>query len=145
MSLHAHLEKALATVPFLATLGIRVEEARPGHVVLRLPYRDENTSHAGTVHSAALFAVGEFAASVALGTHPRLGTLTQLVKVTQIRYVLPTAKDVTAHATVTPEMVETVQDGLEKAGRALLEVPVQVLDGHGNDVADLLVGFAFRT
>ena len=50
---------------------------------------------------------------------------------------------ITAHATLTPEMLEAVKAGIV-AGEARLEVPVKVLDGHGKDVAELVSHFAFR-
>ena len=39
----AALDQTLRTVPFLSTLGVRVEEARTGHIVLRLPLGDATT------------------------------------------------------------------------------------------------------
>lgn len=139
----ALLDQALQQVPFLSTLGIRVEESRPGHVVLRLPHGRAVCNHAGALHTAAIFAVGEVAAAVALATHPVLSRVQQLQKSTRIKYYLPAAKDVTAHVTVNDEMVRRVQDGLS-AGRVDLELPVKVLDGHGNDVAELVSKFSFR-
>lgn len=137
------LDRALRQVPFIATMGVRVEEARPGHLVLRLPYDKRVTNHAGALHTAAIFACGELAAAVVLATHPELGQHAHLLKSTKIKYFLPSSKDVTAHATVTDEMVAAVIDGL-KTGNASMELPIKVLDGHGNDVAELAAHFAFR-
>jgi len=138
MSLAA-LDRALKQVPFIDTLGIRVEEARTGHVVLRLPFDEMVCNHSGALHSAALFAVGELAAAVALGTHPGLADHMHLQKSTKIKYFLPSSKDVTAHATVTQEMLDSVA-----SGKPTLELSVKVLDGHGNDVAELACNFALR-
>ena len=139
----AALDRTLRTVPLIETMGIRVEEARPGHVVLRLPFDQKVTNHAGSLHTAAVFAVGELCAAVALGTHPELANFAQLQKSTKIKYFVPSGKDVTAHATVTDEMVDRVTGGIG-AGLVTLEIPVKVLDGHGNDVAELACNFAFR-
>jgi len=139
----AALDQTLKTVPMLATLGIRAEEARTGHLVLRLPISPAVTNHAGAIHSAGVFAVGELAAAVVLATHPELANLLHLQKSTKIKYFLPSTKDVTAHATLTDEMLAAVKQGLS-AGEARLEVPVKVLDGHGKDVAELVSNFAFR-
>ena len=135
----AELDRALQQVPFIETLGIRVEEARTGHVVLRLPFDPLVCNHSGALHSAGLFAVGGLAAAVALGTHPALQPFTQLQKSTKIKYFLPSSKDVTAHATVTPEMLDNIQ-----SGATTLELSVKVLDGHGNDVAELACNFSLR-
>lgn len=139
----AVLDQVLRTVPMLSTLGIRAEEARTGHLVLRLPHGPQVTNAAGAIHSAAIFAVGELAAAVALGTHPELAALVHLQKSTKIKYYLPSNKDVTAHALVTTEMLQAVRDGMAR-GSADLEVPVKVLDGNGRDVAEVVTHFAFR-
>jgi uncharacterized protein (TIGR00369 family) len=138
MSLAA-LDRALRQVPFIDTLGIRVEESRTGHVVLRLPYDETVCNHAGALHTAALFAVGELAAAVVLGTHPGLAGFTHLQKSTKIKYFLPSSKDVTAHATIKEEMLASIQ-----SGGSTIEMTVKILDGHGNDVAELACNFAFR-
>ena len=97
----AALDQTLRTVPMLQTLGIRAEEARTGHLVLRLPYGEAVTNHAGAIHTAAIFAVGELAAAVVLATHPELAKLVHLQKSSRIKYYAPSTKDVTAHARVT--------------------------------------------
>lgn len=139
----AALDQTLRTVPMLSTLGIRAEEARTGHIVLRLPISPSITNHAGALHSAGVFAVGELAAAVVLATHPDLAGLLHFQKSTKIKYYLPSTKDVTAHATLTEEMLEAIKDGTAQ-GEARLEVPVKVLDGHGQDVAELVSHFSFR-
>jgi acyl-coenzyme A thioesterase PaaI-like protein len=139
----AVLDQTFRTVPMLATLGIRAEEARTGHLVLRLPYGLAVTNHTGAIHTSAIFAVGELAAAVVLGTHPELADLAQLQKSTRIKYYAPSHKDVTAHARVTAEMLEQVREGLA-SGLAQLDVVVQVLDGHGTDMAELVSRFTFR-
>ena len=136
------LEQILNTVPYLATLGISVEEARPGQVVLRLPALEGNTTHDGVLHSAAMFAVGEVAAGVAVGTQPQLVGYTHLLRGTRIRYAAVSRKDVTAHAAITPEMVEAIVGS--ESGRTEVQVPVRVMDGHGGDVAELIVSYSFR-
>jgi uncharacterized protein (TIGR00369 family) len=143
VTLLAALDQTLRTVPMLATLGIRAEEAQTGHLVLRLPHAPAVTNHAGSLHTAAVFAVGELAAAVVLATHPDLAGLKHLQKSTKIKYYLPSNKDVTAHATLTAEMLGAVQQSLS-SGEARLEVPVKVLDGHGNDVAELVSHFTIR-
>ena len=135
----ASLDRVLRSVPMVSTLGIRAEEARPGHVVLRLPHAPAVTNHAGAIHTSAIFAVGELAAAVVLGTHPDLAGYLQLQKSTRIKYYAPSYKDVTAHAWVTPETLAAIL-----AGESPIDVPIQVLDGHGTDVADLVSRFTFR-
>lgn len=139
----AALDQTLRTVPMLATLGIRAEEAQTGHLVLRLPHAPAITNHSGALHTSAVFAVGELAAAVVLATHPDLAGLKHLQKSTKIKYYLPSNNDVTAHATLTDEMLASVRSAIP-SGEARLEVPVKVLDGHGNDVAELVSHFTLR-
>ena len=139
----AALDSALRSVPMLNTLGIRVEEARTGHLVLRLPVSRAITTHVGAIHSAAVFAVGEVTAAVVLGTHPQLTPLVHLQKSSKVKYFLPSHQDVTAHAEVTPEMLDAIEASLGGRG-AEIEVPVKVLDGHGRDIAELISRFSFR-
>lgn len=139
----ASLDRVLRSVPMLSTLGIRAEEARTGHLVLRLPYGTAVTNHAGAIHTGAIFAVGELAAAVVLGTHPDLAGFVQLQKSTKIKYYAPSQRDVTAHARVTPEMLAAILEEVAD-GQAQVDVPVQVLDGHGTDVAELVSRFTFR-
>ncbi len=138
------LEQVLRTVPYIAALGVAVEEARPGQVVLRLPHATQNLAHGGSLHTATLFAVGELAASVALNTHPKLAPITKLCKASRVEYLASSAKDVTAHAMVTAEMVQAVMNGLDRDGKAQLEVPVQLMDGNGRDVAEVVSLYTFR-
>lgn len=138
------LEAVLRTVPFVSTLGIAVEEARPGDVVLRLPLSDGNQAHGGTLHSGALFSVAELAAAVAVGTHPKLAAVRSLQKATRIEYVASARVDVTAHAKVTPELLAAITTGIERDGKAIAEIPVQVVDGHGHDVANVVSVFTFK-
>lgn len=135
----AQLNQALTAVPFLGTLGIRVEETRPGHVVLRLPHSPNVCNHSGAIHSGAVFTLGELAGAVAVGTHPDFAGTRHLQKSTKVKYYLPSTKDITAHATVTPEMVDAI-----KNGSGAIEIAVKVLDGHGQDVAELASRFAFK-
>jgi len=138
------LEKTLQRVPYLAALGVRVEEVKPGSVVLRLPSAQGTRNFDGVIHASAVFALGELAAAVALGTHPLLVDVEPLQKGSTIRYLSTSKKDVTAHAEVTREMVDAVRGALDAGGKAQVEVPVRVMDGHGEDVARLTGLFGFR-
>lgn len=138
------LEQVLRTVPYVSTLGVAVEEARPGQVVLRLPLAAQNLAHGGVLHTGTLFAVGELAAAVALNTHPKLAPVTKLLKASRVEYKAASTKDVTAHAMVTAEMVSSVTSSLDRDGKATLEIPVQLMDGHGVDVAEVVSLYTFK-
>ena len=139
----ALLDQTLATVPMLSTLGIRAEESTTGKVVLRLPVSTGVTNHSGALHSSAIFALGELAAATVLGTHMELAELTHFLKSSRIKYYAPSHHDVTAHTELQPEQLDAIHRDLP-SGAASVEVVVQVLDGHGRDVAQLVSHFSLR-
>lgn len=140
----SRLKQALEAVPMLATLGITLERARPGDVTLRLPARPRNLSHAGTLHTAALFAVGEAAAGVALGTHPRLVGIVHLLKASGIKYLATCSSDATARARADEMALDRVLLALESGAPAKAELVVPVLDGRDRKVAEVVTVWAFR-
>ncbi len=139
----ALLEQTLRSVPMLSTLGIRPEVARTGSIVLRLPLSPGITDHAGALHPAAIFAVGELAAAIVLGTHLDLADLVHRQKSTKIKYYRSSTEDVTAHADVSTEILERILQGIE-SGSVHADLVVRVLDGHGRDVAELVSRFTFQ-
>ena len=144
MALRNDIEAVIRTVPFIATLGVSVEEAKPGQVILRVPFKPESQASGGILHSGAMFTVGELAAAVAAGTHPKLQKYTRLQRATRIQYKANSAKDVTAHAMITAEMVAAIEDGVKSAGKAEVDIPVNLMDGHGKDVGEVVSKITFR-
>lgn len=138
------LEDTLKQVPFLAALGVTVEDAKPGDVVLRLPSTAHNHDFEGALAMGAVSSLGGLAAAVALLTHPNLVDVEPLQKGATVRYLKASTKDVTAHATVTPELVEAIRRALDAGADGTTELPVKVLDGHGEDVAEITGIFGFR-
>ncbi len=138
------LQSVLDQVPFVAHLGVQVEDYAPGRAVLSLPLAVELRNHVGSVHAGALFSLAETAASAASATHPRLAGLRLLARSLEIRYKKPVRGGVTAHAEITPEMAEAVIAGIAAAGKHDLVVPVELFDGHGNSVAVVRGIYSFR-
>jgi len=138
------LVQALQSVPFLGALDITVEEARPGASVLRLPASPQNLDHSGALHTAAMFTVGEASAGVAVGTCPRMVGVTYLQKATGIKYVRRCTGDVTAHADLPDEVIDGVLAELDANGRTQAEIISRLMDGHGNDVAEVVAVYTFR-
>jgi acyl-coenzyme A thioesterase PaaI-like protein len=132
---HAQLDAALHQVPFIAHMGVRVEDAKPGSVVLRLPFNDDNCASDNTLYSAAVFAVAELAALVVVGTHPRLHKFRTELLTSSVRYQGRSMSDVTAHAELTPEQVQRIVEEIHHGGKGEAEVTVPVLNGHGDDIA----------
>lgn len=143
MSVRA-LGEALGTVPYLAGLGITVEQARPGSVILRLPAGEQVLDHAGAIHPAALFAVGEAAAGVALGTSPKLTGMVHLQKATGVKYLARATGPVRAQAQVDDHFVQAVEADLARSSRAEADVVVAVRDQRGEIVAEVVAVYTFR-
>lgn len=138
------LEEALRRVPFVASLDLRIEDAAPGRVVVRVPRRLELTNVDGALHGAAVSAACEIAAAVAVGTEPTLARLPTTLRSTRGAYLYAARTDVTCHATVSAEQASAVVRALGVEERAVLEVPVRALDGHGTEVVGFTAVFVVR-
>jgi acyl-coenzyme A thioesterase PaaI-like protein len=132
---HPALQEALHQVPFVALLGVTVEEATPQELVLRLPFAPTHRGVDGALFGAAVFAVGELAATAALLAHPELADRAIRQTSSRITYQGTATSDVTAHARVTAELLELMRAAWSGGQEASVDVPVRVLDGYGNDVA----------
>lgn len=139
------LNNALRSVPYLAALGITVEQARPGRVSLKLPMGEHVRDHAGGLHSGAVFAVGEAAAGVAIGTHPALAELVSLQKATGIKYLARASTDITASAALNQAFVDQVQSAVRSQGRTEADVVVALYDNRGQKVAEIVAVYTFRS
>jgi acyl-coenzyme A thioesterase PaaI-like protein len=62
-----------------------------------------------------------------------------------IRFRRPANGGVQAHAEITEEMANAVEEGVARKGRADLDVPVTIYDGQGTVVAEMLATYHFRT
>ena len=136
---HTILDSTIHEVPFLGALGVTVESASPGEVILRLPYHESFTDHSGSMHSACLFALGELAATLGLGVHPGLAGHSQRQKCTKIKYFSPCQTDALARIVISDALVSHVTSQQDSQ----VEVLVQVIDEHHTPVAEVLGLFAF--
>lgn len=138
------LDQTFHSVPMLATLDVRTEAVKAGEVTLRLPVAPAISDHAGNLHTAAIFAVGELAASTVLGTHPELRTLHHLLKSSRVKYYASSPHDVTAHAHIPADVIAVLLEDLDREGTAEVDVLVGVLDPQGRDIAQLVSHFSLR-
>lgn len=98
--------------------------------LLELPFNDSVLNHLQTIHASALFTLAEAASGEALQHHfPELvGKVIPVLRDSQIRFRKPATTDVTAHPTITDEISERFKQQLERKGRALVEVGVEIRD-----------------
>jgi acyl-coenzyme A thioesterase PaaI-like protein len=138
----ATLNRALQLTPFLQTIGLRVEDFRPGEVVIRLPTQANSSSPDGQIHTGPIFTAAETAAQLAISTHPLLGRATLRMKAGLVTWQGTSARDLTAQARVLPEHEALCQEAEARESSLTLTLPVQVLDGKGQTIASLEFRFA---
>jgi acyl-coenzyme A thioesterase PaaI-like protein len=137
---HSMTDKPI--VPFSEHARIEVLD-RPGcHGSARIPDLIELTNHFGTVHGAALFAVGEVAA--AIGMTRVLGRdgagLRSITRQAKIDYLKPARGVITADATVEMRRGE-ILTALETASSIDVPIRVTLTDSTQLEVARLAVGW----
>lgn len=81
----------------------------------------------------------------ACSTHPRLSGLQLLARGMSIRFRRPANGGVQAHAEITEEMANAVEEDVARKGRADLDVPVVIYNGQGTVVAEMLATYHFRS
>ena len=138
------IQPLLDSIPFVAKTGVHCEDYAPGRVVLSLVPDQSNMNHAATFHAGALFTLAETAGAAACATHPMLSTYQLLARGSNIRFRKGARGSVTAHCHVTTEMARTVDWGVSTTRKADLEVPVQILDGQGDTIAEFVAIYQFR-
>lgn len=138
------LQAVLDQVPFLAHVGVQVEDYKPGRVVLSLRAAPTVENHVGTMQIGALATLAEAAGSAACATHPDLAGLRMRARGLELRFRRTARPGTTAHAQVTDEMAQAVCHGIGAAGRHDLAVPVDLLDGEGEAVARMIATYSFR-
>jgi len=129
----AELRKSLYAVPLNQTLGLVPVVLAPGEVAIELPHRPSLLDHAGAMHTAALFAVGELAASVVLATHPGLRAVELRRVSTGIRYASPCYGDVIARTDLDADAIAAILDARDRDEEIV--VAVRLHDAVDSDVA----------
>lgn len=109
------------TVPFVDQLGIQGESLGQGGSCLRLPARQANTNHFGSVHGGAIATLLDVAmASAARSLHPDHGVVT-------VGMTLSFLRAASGELTATGHV--------RQAGRSLVFCEAQATDGAGHVVA----------
>ena len=120
------IEKAVDTVPFARLLGIELDSIEPGTATLGLTIRHELTQNHGVVHGGAVASLIDTATAFAI-----LSLLEPKEKITTVDLTISYLRSLTAgRVTATARVV--------RAGRRILVVSADVLDGAGNLAATAL-------
>lgn len=112
-------------IPFVEKVGIEQDEKG-----LKLIFRSDNLNHIATLHASAQFTLAETASGEALQRlFPDLvGKVVPVLRDSQIKFKKPTTDTIYAIATVSDEEIETFKMGLDKKGRAMIGVDVELRD-----------------
>jgi hypothetical protein len=122
-------------IPFNSFLGIeRCDESDDWLLFLHdLP---KYTNHLNTVHAGAQFALGEAASGEYLLRRFKniveKETLIPIVRKTEVKFKKPAQGKIKASAYISDEIADQTASSIDKKGRAIIPVTVNVTDSSGN-------------
>jgi len=112
-------------IPFVKLTGIEQEDN-----TLSLEFKKDVLNHLQTFHAGAQFTLAESASGYCLQQlFPELSSEVILVlRDANIKYKKPATRKLTAHASVSNEMIEKFMDGFKRKNRASIVVDVELVD-----------------
>lgn len=143
----SRFDEAVASVPILEAMGIRVVEVRPGRAVAELP-PEPNVNHFGVTYAGSLFSVAEMLGGVlSLATFDLEGELAgcvPLVKESTIRFRRPAVGVVRASAELPEDEVARVRRDALESGRGEFVLEATLTDAQGEVVATTIGTYQVR-
>lgn len=128
----ARARETFARIPFVRLLGMTLDRVETGAASVSAVARPDFAQTEGLLHGGALFSVMDTAAAFAVFTLLDAGETTVTVDFT-IHYLRPVFEGViTAHASIV------------RAGRRLVCLSIEAIDGQGAVVATALATYARR-
>lgn len=122
-------------IPFNSFLGIeRCDDSDDALLFLQdLP---KYTNHLNTVHAGVQFALGEAASGEYLLRRFKniieKETIIPIVRKTEVKFKRPAQGKIKASAFISDEIASQTADSIDKKGRAIIPVTVNITDGSGN-------------
>ncbi len=137
--------QAIDAVPFARLAGVAIDEVARGRSTATLQQREALSNHVGTMHAAALFALGEAASGAAMAgaLAPVILKVRPVASEARIRYLNAARGTIRAHASVAQDADALVQQ-LQQQGRLRFEVQVAFSDEAGEPVAEMTVEWHAR-
>lgn len=131
-------------IPFINTVGLRIDEIAPGHAVATLPSRPEVHNHMGTCHAGAVYTLGESASGgVVLSMFADLLPKVFIaLKSASVRHTKAAPGDVVATAKLVGDATAT-RAAYEETGKADFDVEVALTVGD-LEVAQVVYTWAVR-
>lgn len=130
-------------IPFVKKVGVRVEDATPTKVRLKLPHDPSNLNPMGILHAGATFTLAETCAA-ALCVTAFGGRAMFIGKQVDIKFRRPGKGDVVATAQLTPADTQRILDGVQRDGKLDAPIAVDVTDAAGEPVASATVTMSVR-
>ncbi|MBN2322315.1 MAG: YiiD C-terminal domain-containing protein [Spirochaetes bacterium] len=112
---------------------IEISHADTDDRALELGFKDNMKNHLGTFHASAQFALAEACSGLSLQNNfPRLaGFVVPVLRRSELKFKNPAQSDIRANARISNEAKEKFELQLEKKGRAVIAVPVEITDKNG--------------
>ena len=112
---------------------IEITTTNPGEVGLELEFKTNLKNHLGTFHASAQFALAEACSGQLLQnhfSHLENGVVPVLRK-SDVKFKRPAQSKIFANATIDADTKVKFETQLEKNGRAIITVPVEIVDNDG--------------
>ncbi len=123
-------------IPFNKFLGIEKCHDSKG-ALLVLPESEHFTNHLNTIHASAQFALGEATSGEYLLQRFKYivenETLVPVVRKTEVKFKKPAQGEIKASAHITDDIASQTVASIEKKGRAIIPVTVNITDSIGNN------------
>ncbi len=133
-------------VPVNRAFGIRIVDIAPdsSRVVLRLLARRRNQNHDGSVHGGVILAFAETAHGIAVLWQFSPARFSMVTKSAKLTFLNPGRGELMVQFGLDRETRERLLRDLTNDGRSEIELASRVVDGDGNEVADLLAMYVIR-
>ena len=135
--------EAVASVPILEAMGIRVVKARSGHAVAELP-PEPNVNHFGVTYAGSLFSVAEMLGGVLSLVSFDLDGMVPVVKASSIRFRRPALGVIRAEVSLSEDEIARVQTDAQATGKGEFELEAVLTDGTGEVVATTVGTYQIR-
>ena len=126
-------------IPFNRPHGITIDSVQAEGASVRLPYRKRNCNHIEGLHACALATAAEFAAGLSLLTRVDANAYRLIMRRLEVDYVAQGRKTAIAQASLTPEVVQALENQLPTAGEVDVAMEVSVKDISGKELCKATV------
>lgn len=139
----SRLAEAVASVPILEAMGIRIVDVRPGRAVAELP-PEPNVNHFGVTYAGSLFSLAEMLGGVLSLVSFDLDGMVPVVKASSIRFRRPAMGIIRAEVSLSEDEIARVQNDARTTGKGEFELEAVLTDSTGEVVATTVGTYQIR-